>query len=337
MALEAGAAPLRVAILLWPSFPLMSLAGLVESLRHAADRGDASAQRYARWDVLGAPGSRTVSSCGIPVEATASYIHPDRFDYVFVIGGLLRDLSAAPGAHRDYLRAADRAGRRIVGVCTGAFVLAEEGVLRGGTACVHPYHRDEFREAFPGIRLATDAEFEEAGRAITVPGGVCILTLMTRIIAERLGPDRAAKTVHQMTLPARGRTGPPPDWVAPVPGAGATDPRVQSALVALEARATENPSVAALARSLGVSERHLLRLFRREVGRAPKDYIVDMKLRAAVWMLRNTGRPVTAIAYAAGFSSGATLAAHCRRRLRATPSQIRRDAAPAATPAEEGN
>src|SRR6056297_2715794 len=95
--------PLRVGILLWPSFPLMSLAGLVESLRHAGDHGDASQNKYARWDILGKPGKPIRSSCGISVEATAAYPDADNFDYVFVIGGLLHSLDLAPADHWRYL------------------------------------------------------------------------------------------------------------------------------------------------------------------------------------------------------------------------------------------
>ena len=322
---DLAAPTLAVGILLWPAFPMMSLAGLVESLRHAGDHGDASQQRYARWDILGAPPGRTWSSCGLPAEATAAYPAPERLDYLFVIGGLLRDLGAAPAAHRRYLRAAYDAGTPVIGVCTGSFVLAQEGLLDGRAACVHPYHEEDFRQAFPGLRLVLDRDYEIAGGVGTALGGVSILPLMTEIIGRHCGPDRAAKTVHQMTLPAGGGAAPP---APPRPRAGhaIADPRIQKALVTLDAQATRNPGIARLARSLGLSERHFLRLFREQVGRSPQDYLLHSKLRTAVWMLRNTDRSITAIAYAAGFASGANLADHCRKRLGATPREIRRRA-----------
>jgi transcriptional regulator GlxA family with amidase domain len=316
-------APLAVAILLWPSFPLMSLAGIVESLRHAADHGDASQPRYARWDILGAHPARVVSSCGIAVDTTAAYGHPRGYDHVFVIGGLLRDMDKAPSTHRDWLRAAHRAGLPIAGVCTGSFVLAAEGLLDGHTVCVHPYHQKDFAAAFPRHRMTLNRDFETDGRITTAIGGVSILPLMTRIIGAHLGPDRAAKTVHQMTQPGVDPSG--LSQALPLSHeVQITDPRIQKALVMLEAEATGNPGIADLARSLGLSERHFLRLFKSQVGRAPKDYLIDMKLRAAVWMLQNTPRSVTAVAYAAGFSSGANLADHCQKRLGAAPSDIRR-------------
>ena len=320
---DFGKPPLAIAILLWPSFPLMSLAGLVECLRHAADHGDASQPRYARWDILGAHPARAQSSCGIAVDTTAPYGNPRNYDHLFVIGGLLRDMDAAPPAHRDWIRTAHRAGLPIAGVCTGSFVLAAEGLLDGRTVCVHPYHQKDFATAFPRHRQVLNKDFETDGQITTVIGGVSILPLMTRIIGAHLGPDRAAKTVHQMTQPTADRDA-LLDRVPLSHHVEISDPRIQKALVMLEAEATANPGIAGLAGSLGLSERHFLRLFRAQVGRAPKDYLIDMKLRAAVWMLQNTARSITSVAYAAGFASGANLADHCQKRLRATPTQVRR-------------
>ncbi|MGR3434290.1 MAG: GlxA family transcriptional regulator, partial [Shimia sp.] len=317
---------LTLGILLWPSFPLMSLSGLVESLRHAGDHGDDSHFRYTAWEVLGAPGQRFAASCGIEVEATASYPPPEAFDRIVVIGGLLRDLGDAPPAQRRYLHAARAAGVPILAVCTGCFVVAEEGLLGSGPAAVHPYHQQEFRAAWPNISQQADCDYASTsdGAVTTVLGGTSILPLMTEIIAERFGPDRAAKTVYQMTLPSRQSLG-PMDPIGPARPPMVSDPRIQKALVILDAVAARDPSVAELARSLGLSERHLLRLFRSQVGKGPKDYLIDVKLRAAVWMLRNTTRSITSIAYAAGFSSGASLAVHCRNRLGSSPTDIRRE------------
>lgn len=313
---------LNVAILLWPTFPLMSLAGLVESLRHAGDHGDQSQQRYARWEILGPPGSIAVSSCGIPVAATGDYLPPGEFDYVFVIGGLMKDIDQAPRRHREYIHKARGKGTPVVGVCTGSHVLAQEKLLDGRRACVHAYHQAEFEHTFPGIRTVLNKDFEITDGVATVLGGISILSLMSEIIGRHFGADRSAKVVHQMSLSGK-------NSVSPMDRAGLfrhleiADPRIQKALVILDAQATDNPSVANLAKSLGLSERHFLRLFRQQVGTSPKDYLVDTKLRAAVWLLRNSTESITSIAYSTGFSSGANLADHCRKRMKASPSQIR--------------
>ncbi|MCL1627497.1 helix-turn-helix domain-containing protein [Roseibaca sp. V10] len=312
---------LRVGILLWPSFPLMSFAGLVESLRHAGDHGDDSNPRYARWDVIGPVNVAMRSSCGVAISPSSDYVAPSRFDHLFVIGGLLRDLDTAPSQHSAFIRAAHRAGVPVHGVCTGSFVLAGLGLLDGKSVCIHPYHREHFELAYPGFRFVPNRDFHRAGGVSTVLGGVSILSLMRQVIAQHLGPDKSAKVHHQMTLPAGDGS---PDAVTPTDHSGIDDPRIQRALVILDAQSGQTPEIAALARMLGLSERHFLRLFRAHVGCSPKAYVIETKLRAAVWMLRNTRRSITSIAYATGFSSGANLADLCRRKLSATPGDIRR-------------
>lgn len=316
---------LQIGVLLWPSFPLMSFSGIVESLRHAGDHGDNSSPRYARWDVIGAPGSAARSSCGVPVATTTGYIAPSNFDHVFVIGGLLRDLDSAAQGHLAYLRRVHQARIPLCGVCTGSFVLARAGLLAGRPVCIHPYHKEHFEASFPGTRFVANRDFVTERGVTTVLGGVSILPLMKGLIAAHLGPDRAAKVEHQMTLPSSDA-----GVYTRAPASGAPrraeirDPRIQRALVILDAQSTQTPQIAALARSLGLSERHFLRLFRIHVGTSPKDYMIETKLRAAVWMLQNTTRSITSIAYATGFSSGAALADHCRHRLNATPGAIRK-------------
>ena len=319
---DSRSVSLTVGILLWPTFPMMSLTGIVESLRHAGDYGDHSQQRYVRWHILGPPGTRIRASCGIEVGTTHDYVHPGEFDILFVVGGLLKDIDAAPAAHRRYIHAAHRVGRTIAGVCTGSFILAQEKLLDRQIACIHPYHEADFKLHFPNHRATTRSDYEGEEGIVTIPGGISILSFMTRLIRDHFGPDRAAKAVHQLSLTEGTGLG-ELQRVGLSRHIEATDPRVQKALVMLDQRATETPRIGQIAESLGLTERHFLRLFKAQVGMSPKSYMIDMKLRAAVWMLRNSARSVTAIAYAAGFSSAASLSGHCARRLNATPSQIR--------------
>lgn len=315
---------LTVGILLWPTFPLMSLSGIIESLRHAGDAADNSRQRYVRWEVVGSPGRSVTSSCGISVAETSPYVHPGDFDYLFVIGGLLKDLEDGPNEHSRYLHVAKRTHCTIVGVCTGSFILAQEKLLSKAPAAIHPYHKSDFEAAFPGHRFITDADFSTDGRVITIPGGTSILSYMTEIINSHFGPDRAAKTVHQLSLTAKREMG-TLERVAIKHHVEIDDPRIQKALVMIDANLEGELSIGKLSSHLGMSERHFLRQFRAEVGTAPQNYIIEARLKAAIWMLQNSQRTITSIAYASGFTSGASLSEACRRRLGKTPSQIRKE------------
>jgi len=313
---------LSVGILLWPTFPLMSLTGIVESLRHAGDQGDDSQQRYIRWEIIGTPDSMIESSCGIKVSTTCNYVNPSEFDYIFIIGGLMKDLSQAPKKHIQYLHMSHPIVDKVVAVCTGSFILAKETLLNNTPAAVHPYHIPEFELTYPGHKTVRNVDFHSENKIITVPGGISILSLMTEIIEQHLGSDRGAKIVHQLSLPGKRGLG-KLESMGINRHVEISDPRIQKALVLMEYNSGHEITIKMLSKKLDLSERHFSRLFKNAVGKSPKEYMIESKLKAAIWMLRNTIDPITSIAYSTGFSSGAAFAELCRRHLGRTPSEIR--------------
>jgi transcriptional regulator GlxA family with amidase domain len=319
----AGQKPeLSVGILLWPGFPLMSLAGIVESLRHAADFGDQSRPLYCRWSVMGT-GAR--ASCGLVVDADAPYTNPTDFDYVAVIGGLLPQLKTAPQRHRDYLRVAAAAKVPVIGICTGVFVLAEEGLLAGHKASIHPFHAQDFRQAFPRVPMSTRDDFIDEGKRITVPGGVSILALMTELVRRHSGAERATKVVHQLSLTERksmsafdrGR-------VKDLPKV--EDPRIQRAVVLIEGRKGADITTDQAARAVNLSPRQFTRLFREQLGVTPKRYIVDTRLRYARFLVENSALSMTAIAVETGFADCAHFSTTFRGRFGIAPRALREGA-----------
>jgi len=329
-AMRAAAAPLTghsrpgltVGILLCPGFPLMSLRCIVESLRHAGDIGDRSRPIHCRWDILGDPGSRIESSCGLSFAPTCGYAEPDIFDYVFLIGGLLSRSDEVPLRHRRYLRAAHRGGITVAGVCTGVFLLAQERLLTDRTACLHPFHRDEFQRAFPGIRVTTHQDFSVKDGVITTPGGLSNLGLMTALIERHLGQDRATKTAHQLTLPERAGSS-EFDKAVLSPHVRVSDPRVQMALLMAETDGWATLCVGDIARRLGLSERHFSRLFAQHVGVPPKAWLLRQKLDEAKRLLTDSHRSVTSVAYATGFSSCAHFSQAFYKHFGIYPSRSR--------------
>ncbi|WP_275162435.1 DJ-1/PfpI family protein [Citrobacter portucalensis] len=130
---------LNVGILLWPEFPLLALAGLTDALRHAADMGDDSQKIRCSWRLMSATPDRPVlSSSGMAMMPDSAFVAPEQFDYVVVIGGLLRSMAKADRAARRYLHLAHQLNIPLVGICTGSFVLAQEGFLNGLMAAIHP-------------------------------------------------------------------------------------------------------------------------------------------------------------------------------------------------------
>jgi transcriptional regulator GlxA family with amidase domain len=316
---------LSIGIILWPGFPLMSLTGIVESLRHAADFGDHSQPLYCRWTIMG---EQTVhASCGLAVQQHVPYINPHDFDYIAVIGGLLPQIDTAPKRHRDYLRVAAAAGVPIIGVCTGVFVLAQEGLLAGHKASIHPYHAQDFRSMFPRLPMSSRQDFVDEGKRITVPGGVSILALMTELVRRHSGADRAAKVVHQLSLgPRRDASAFDRSRVDDV--LKVDDPRIQRAVVLIESRKGNGVTTEQTAQTVGMSLRQFSRLFCQSVGVPPKRYILDTRLRYARFLVENSAMPMTAIAFETGFADCAHFSTAYRARYGSSPKNARAGKSP---------
>ncbi len=313
---------LSVGILLWPTFPMMSLAGIVEPLRHAADFADNSRPLYCRWSIMGDPNRAAVASCGIRVQPDAPYINPTDFDYIAVIGGLLPHLRAAPSKHRDYLRVAASAGVPVIGVCTGVFVMAQEGLLSDHRASLHPFHAEDFRMAFPRIPFSIKSDFLVDKRRLTVPGGISILSLMTELIRTHCGPDRAAKVVHQLSLTdPRGMSAFDQERATTFRDIG--DSRIQKAVVLIESRKGRMVTPQEVAKTVGLSPRQFGRLFLQYTAMTPKRFILETRLRYARFLVENSGLAMTQIAFETGFADSAHLATAFRARYGLAPSKLR--------------
>ena len=311
---------LSIGIILWPGFPLMSLTGIVESLRHAGDFGDHSQPLYCRWTIMGE--HIVQASCGLAVQPDAPYTNPHDFDYIAVIGGLLPQIDAAPKRHRDYLRVAAAAGVPMMGVCTGVFVLAQEGLLAGHKAAIHPYHAQDFRSMFPRMSMSSRQDFVDEGQRITVPGGVSILALMTELVRRHSGADRAAKVVHQLSLAAR-RDASAFDRSRVDEVIKVDDPRIQRAVVLIESRKGNGVTTEQTAEAVGMSLRQFSRLFCESVGVTPKRYILESRLRYARFLVENSAMQMTAIAFETGFADCAHFSTAYRARYGSSPRNAR--------------
>ncbi|WP_459625520.1 GlxA family transcriptional regulator [Burkholderia sp. 3C] len=319
---RSAGAELSVAIVLWPKFPLLSLAGLCDALRHAADRGDQSRQLRCLWTIVGIEGETIESSCGIPVPVQTPFPDPSRFDYVVVIGGLLPHLDQTDPRYRDYLLRAAEAGTPLIGLCTGSFVLARAGLMDDRVACIHSFHVDDYRRLFPSLRLVTHADYLIDGDRVTCAGGISIVELATRLISLHCGPDRASKVIHQMTV-SRQSGASFVERRAALGYLSVDDATVRHAVLLMEENLEAPLTIAVIARMTGSSVRHLERAFAAEMRCSPNEFYRRMRLRYARWMLVNTTRRITDIAYECGFSDSAHFIRVFREAYGVTPGKLR--------------
>lgn len=314
---------LNVGILLWPEFPLLALAGLTDALRHAADMGDDSQKIRCSWRLMSATPDRPVlSSSGMAMIPDSAFVAPEQFDYVVVIGGLLRSMAKADRAARRYLHLAHQLNIPLVGICTGSFVLAQEGFLNGLTAAIHPWHLNDFKTQFPQLAARSGVDFHEEKGILTCPGGISTIGLATELIRRHCGPDRATKAIFQMSVPNRIDS----TSVAVSRAIGFThvsDSRLRKAVFLIEQGLVKPISTRWLAAEVNLSPRQLTRLFNAEFAQSPGEFIRRARLRYAHWLLMNSGESVTEIALRLGFSDCAHFIRLFSREFGCTPGDCR--------------
>lgn len=315
---------LRVGFLLTPRFTLTAFAGFVDALRLAADEGDRSRPLLARWAVLDATDGPVVSSCGTAVVPDASLESPEHYDYIVVVGGLLHGGQRVPARLTAFLRAAAAAGVKLVGLCTGSFVLARAGLLDGHVACVSWFHREEFAAEFPECRIVSNQMFIVDRDRLTCAGGTSVVHLAAHIIERAIGRASAMKAlrimIEEQPLPSRTLQ---PEQVLSV---RAADTVVHKAMLLLEQQLRSPATIEELCAPLGIGRRQLERRFQRDVGLSPAEYRQRLRLDRARWLLQNTDLEVTEVSLECGFQDSANFARVVRKALGTSPREVRQAA-----------
>jgi transcriptional regulator GlxA family with amidase domain len=315
---------LRIAFLLTPRFTLTAFAGFVDALRLAADEGDRSRPLQARWAILDAANGPVLSSCGASVAPDAPLDSPQSYDYVVVVGGLLHGGQRVPARLTAFLREAAQAGVKLVGLCTGSFVLARAGLLDGHLACVSWFHREEFAAEFPECRIVSNQMFVVDRDRLTCAGGTSVVHLAAHVIEQTIGRASAVKAlrimIEEQPLPSRTLQ---PEQVLSVRSA---DTVVHKAMLLLEQQLRSSATIEELCEPLGIGRRQLERRFQRDVGLSPAEYRQRLRLERARWLLQNTDLEVTEVSLECGFQDSSNFARVVRTALGLSPSEVRKAA-----------
>lgn len=314
---------IRVGFVLSPRFTLTPFANFVDCLRLAADDADQSRQIHCHWSVVAPDLEPVEASCGVLVTPLEVFPDPTQFDYVVVVGGLLPGCLDQSAETYDFLRHAHASGVTVVGVCTGSFVLAQAGLLDGRVCAVHFDHRHQMASMFPLVRPVTEKIFAGDSGVITCPGGTAALDLAVSLIEEHCGRARAIKGLMSMLVDNR-RGG---HQLLHRPYGNLTacgNWRVERSIELMERNISRPFAIGELAHRLGTSVRELNRAFTNHAKQSPASIWRTMRLAHAHWLLLNTSRNVTQVAFECGFADTAHFSRWFRRSYNETPSTFRR-------------
>ncbi|MCX4746193.1 helix-turn-helix domain-containing protein [Kitasatospora sp. NBC_01287] len=221
----------------------------------------------------------------------------------------------------DAVRRAHARGARLVGFCSGAFTLAEAGVLDGRRATAHWQWADSFRARFPAVRLESDVLFVDDGDILTAAGSAAALDLGLHVVRRDHGAE-VANSVSRRLVFAAHRDGGQRQFVErPMP-----EPRDESLaplLAWVQERLDAPLTVSDLAARAAVSPATLHRRFQAQLGTTPLAWLTGERLALACRLIERGEGRLAVVARRSGLGTAANLRALMRRQIGITPSAYR--------------
>lgn len=255
------------------------------------------------------------------VRAPGRLADVDAADLVIVPNRPDVDIASRPAVLAAIRRAHAR-GAQLVGLCTGAFTLAEAGVLEGRRAAVHWQLADEFRQRFPTVRLEPDVLFIDDGDVLTSAGSAAALDLSLHIVRRDYGV-RVANQVGRRLVFAAFRDGGQRQFVeSPLPDV------TESPLAGVLHWSLENLplriTVEDLARQGSMSVGTLHRRFREEIGTTPLVWLTAQRVALACRLIEQGTGGMDVVAHRSGLGTAANLRNLFARQLGVSPSEYRK-------------
>ncbi|MET9960597.1 helix-turn-helix domain-containing protein [Streptomyces sp. NPDC006326] len=221
----------------------------------------------------------------------------------------------------EALRTAAARGRRIASICTGAFVLAQAGLLDGRAATTFWTMSEEFARRFPAVEIRPDVLFVEDEGVLTSAGLSAGIDLCLHMVRCDFG-SAVANATARLVVAAPIRPGGQAQFIrTPLPPERGTS-LTQTRAWAL-ARLHEPTSLADLAGHAGTSTRTLTRRFRAETGLSPLQWLLHQRLDRAREILETTTLPMDQVAARSGLGTADSLRTHLLRQTGLTPSAYR--------------
>jgi AraC family carnitine catabolism transcriptional activator len=312
------AGPLEIAVLLAPRFSLMALSAVLEPFRIANRLAE---RPLYRCRFVSPKGGAIEASSGLAITAELSVRDPITARRVIVCTSF-EPLASASREVLAWLRALDAKGAEIWAVDTGAFLLAEAGLLHGRRVTLHWEAIGAFAELHAGIEVRRSL-YERSGRYATCAGGTAGIDLALGAIAREHGAslafDVADQLIHQQIRDAAA-----PQQVAPMRRYGTRNPTILRAIALLHDSLEQPPSLTAAATALRVSPRQLQRLFTTHLGRSFKRFDRELRLERARELLEQTSLPVLDVAMATGFGSVEHFSRSYKALFGTSPGRARR-------------
>ncbi|MFO1090733.1 MAG: GlxA family transcriptional regulator [Hyphomicrobiales bacterium] len=309
--------PTRAAFLVVPKFNMGSLVGLIEVMRVA---NYLTSGTLYEWRLLSFEGPEVVASNGLGVTTADPQANATYADIVFVLGSWNAEHYDNRAAF-SWLRRQARRGTRICAVELGCYLVAKAGLYSTRPMTTHWSWMPGFKERFDEVPVIEQL-YTVDGPVMSCAGSMAAVDMMLTLVAAEHGEQLAGEVVDQLCYisprppeaPQRQTLGREPDKVRPL---------VRKAISLIEEDVAELTPIPEIARQVGLSQRQLERLFKKEVGCSIAQFRVLVRLQHARVLLISTSLSVREIATAAGFNTLSYFASSFRRYFGRRPSEYR--------------
>ncbi|MGI5426048.1 helix-turn-helix domain-containing protein [Streptomyces sp. CA-179760] len=230
--------------------------------------------------------------------------------------------SPPPDEALDALRRAHEEGARIVGLCTGAFVLAAAGLLDGRPATTHWMYAPTLAKRYPSVHVDPRELFVDDGDVLTSAGTAAGIDLCLHIVRTDHGNEAAGALARRLVVPPRRAGGQERYLDRSLPEEIGADPLAEVVAWALE-HLHEQFDVETLAARAYMSRRTFDRRFRSLTGSAPLQWLITQRVLQAQRLLETSDYSVDEVAGRCGFRSPVALRGHFRRQLGSSPAAYR--------------
>src|SRR6185369_1381665 len=283
-----------IGVLIFPDFQLLDAAGPISVFEIAARLSKAT------------PAIKTLAVTPGPVRSTSGvemlargFKPSSAITTLIVAGGEGVRAAAACPKTLAFVRAVAKRGVRVASVCSGAFILAEAGLLDGKRATTHWQRTRQFVATYPKVKLEPDQIFVRDGDIWTSAGITAGIDLSLAMIAEDFGEEIAQKTARQLVLYHR-RSGGQSQFSSLLELKAPTG-RFAPLLAWAREHLDEPLTVEDMAEKAGMSARHFTRAFVAETGTTPSKAVERLRIEVAKARVQSSSEAIERVAETTGF------------------------------------
>ncbi|GIH75174.1 GlxA family transcriptional regulator [Planobispora longispora] len=311
----------RVVAVTFDGFQLLDLAGPADVFAAASLLVPEPGYRVEVASVRTGP---VAAHGGVTVTAgTALRDVEEPVDTLLVVGGLSAPDHVGDRDLVEQIGRLARTARRIASVCTGAYLLAEAGLLAGRRATTHWLAAAELSRRYPDAEVDADPIYIRDGDVWTSAGVTAGIDLALALVAEDHGHALARKVARGLVMYLH-RPGGQGQFSTPMRAAAPRDEPLRELQAFIDANPADDLSVPTLARRTGMSERHFSRVFTEQTGVSPGRYVERSRADTARRLLETTAHPLDRVARESGLGTPETLYRVFRWHWRIAPGDYRR-------------